>query len=87
MTGSFGGRLKSSLMFFSFAAGRVFGLVADGFPGDQVMQGLISEIVMGSGALILLIKTRAGEGLGAQTSTASSNAHHESLIGSERIGG
>jgi hypothetical protein len=51
----------AAVLFFSFAAGRVFGLIADGFPTGQVMQGLVSECIMGSIALAAFIKSRPAE--------------------------
>ena len=55
--------LVATVLFFSFAVGRLIGLGADGSPGDQVMQGLISELIFGSVALAALIRTRSARAL------------------------
>ena len=49
----------AATLFLSFAAARIVGLVADGFPGPQVVQGLVSEVLFGTAALVAFFKARA----------------------------
>jgi hypothetical protein len=50
--------LVAAVLFYAYAAGRLTGLALDGMPPGKVMQGLVSEIVMGTIAVVILVFVR-----------------------------
>lgn len=45
------------LVFLGFALGRTIGLATDGKPNKQLIQGLVSELVLGGANVVCLIST------------------------------
>jgi len=64
MSGVFSARMRftstllAALVFLSFGFARLLGVALDGVPGEMLVQGIIGEFVMGSIALVALLKYR-----------------------------
>ena len=55
---SFTSTISAIVLFLGFGIARVIGLVLDGNPGEMVIQGIISEFILGLLAVFLLIRYR-----------------------------
>ena len=53
--------LVAVVLFFAFAFGRLVGVAFDGNPGPMIVQGIVSELVLGSLALLALLRFRNRE--------------------------
>lgn len=51
--------IVASILFLMFGFSRLIGMGIDGFPGNEIVRGIIFEFVLGSVALIALFKYRA----------------------------
>ncbi|UTW64072.1 DUF4345 family protein [bacterium SCSIO 12741] len=52
--------MVGALIFLGFAVGRIFGMMTDGRPNKQIVQGLGFEIVLGSANLVCWIMVAMG---------------------------
>ena len=48
--------IVSFMVYYSFLFARIIGVILDGIPGEQIVEGMIGEFVFGSIALVGFIK-------------------------------
>jgi len=64
LLGAFSAKLRftstvlSILVFLSFGFARLLGIAIDGMPGEKILQGIISEFIVGSVAVFAFLKYR-----------------------------